>query len=81
MDFKEFLLKKHILIKGEKELKEISADQYVNRLESMRSYGIYNEEKQIDSYLEGKIQDQYEDWRTYIRTIRHYLKYKEYCQR
>jgi hypothetical protein len=49
----------------------------MNRLESMRRLGIYNEEKKIDSILVGKIQKQYKDWKTYVKTIEHYLNYKK----
>ncbi|OYD56731.1 hypothetical protein CGZ90_17125 [Fictibacillus aquaticus] len=80
MNFREFLLKKHLLIKGERELKEISAGQYVNRLKSMRKNKIYNEEKYIDSYLEQKIQNRYKDWKTYLKTVSHYLVYKDYIK-
>ena len=76
MDFQEYLTQKHILTSGEKKLQPISVQQYINRLESMRRHGIYNEEKQIDSTLVGKIQVQYKDWKTYVKTIEHYLNYK-----
>jgi hypothetical protein len=76
MYFQDYLSQKHILKKGEKKLKPISVDQYLNRLESMCRLGIYNEEKKIDSILVGKIQEQYKDWKTYVKTIEHYLNYK-----
>jgi hypothetical protein len=57
-------------------IQPISVKQYMNRLESMRRHGIYNEENQIDSTLVGKIQEQYRDWKTYVKTIEHYLNYK-----
>lgn len=44
----------------------------------MRRAGIYNEEKQIDSELERKIQEHYKDWETYVRTIRFYLSSKKF---
>ncbi|WP_339199177.1 hypothetical protein MKY27_07630 [Solibacillus sp. FSL R5-0449] len=78
MEFIEYLQQKHVLKKGERKLKEISINQYVNRLESMRRKGIYNEEKQIDSILEAKIQKCYCDWKTYVTTIEHYLASKNY---
>lgn len=78
MDFREYLTKKHILKRGEKELKPISVEQYINRLENMRKRGIYNEEKQIDLALIGKIQNQYSDWKTYKKTIEHYLAFKTF---
>ncbi|MGP4060371.1 hypothetical protein [Halobacillus sp. H74] len=78
MDFKEYLMRKHELKKGEKKLKEISVQQYINRLENMRRNGIYNEEKQIDYILEQKIQERYDDWKTYLKTIEHYLSSKNY---
>lgn len=76
LNFQEYLMKKHILKKGEKKLQPISVKQYINRLESMRRHSIYNEENQIDSTLAGKIQEQYKDWKTYLKTIEHYLDYK-----
>ncbi|MFF2445532.1 hypothetical protein ACFVSW_00415 [Neobacillus sp. NPDC058068] len=76
LDFKEYLSQKHILKKGERKLKPISVEQYINRLENMRRLGIYKEEKQIDSILVGKIQGQYKDWKTYVKTIEHYLSSK-----
>ncbi|MEH7110451.1 hypothetical protein [Bacillus sp. JJ1764] len=76
LSFEEYLIQKHILKKGEGKLKPISVNQYMNRLESMRRLGIYNEENQIDSTLVRKIQEQYKDWKTYEKTIVHYLNYK-----
>ncbi|MFD2215298.1 hypothetical protein [Metabacillus endolithicus] len=78
MDFKDYLKYKHVLKKGERKLKEISIEQYINRLENMRREGIYNEEKQIDLVLEKKVQERYKDWKTYIKTIEHYLYSKNY---
>lgn len=78
MDFKEYLLNKHLLKEGEKKLKEISVEQYINRLENMRREGIYNKEKQFDSILEYKIQERYKDWKTYKKTVEHYLSSKNY---
>lgn len=76
LNFQEYLLQKHTLKKGERKLQPISVKQYVNRLESMRSQGIYNEENLIDETLVGKIQEQYKDWKTYVKTVEHYLDYK-----
>ncbi|MFY0802070.1 hypothetical protein [Peribacillus frigoritolerans] len=59
-------------------MKEISVKQYINRLENMRGDGIYNEEKRIDLILEQKIQERYQDWKTYVKTIEHYLSSKYY---
>lgn len=78
MDFKQYLLTKHNLDPKEKKLKENSADQYVNRLRSMREKGIYNEEKQLDSHLIGKIQEQYDDWEMYKKAIEYFLNYQKY---
>lgn len=78
MEFREYLTQKHVLKKGEKRLKEISVKQYINRLENMRGDGIYNEEKRIDLILEQKIQERYQDWKTYVKTIEHYLSSKYY---
>ncbi|RFU61261.1 hypothetical protein [Peribacillus glennii] len=78
MEFKEYLEQKHVLKKGERSLKEISIAQYINRLENMSREGIYNEEKQIDPILERKIQERYQDWKTYVKTIDHYLSSKKY---
>ncbi|MDM5291697.1 hypothetical protein QUF81_00065 [Peribacillus simplex] len=78
MEFREYLTQKHVLKKGEKRLKEISVRQYINRLENMRGDGIYNEEKRIDLILEQKIQERYQDWKTYVKTIEHYLSSKYY---
>ncbi|MFE7062035.1 hypothetical protein ACFVAD_07770 [Sutcliffiella sp. NPDC057660] len=78
MEFQAYLQQKHLLNKGERKLKEISIDQYVNRLENMRRNGIYNEESQIDARLEQKVQEHYKDWKTYIKTIDHYLSSRNY---
>lgn len=78
MEFIEYLQQKHVLKKGERKLKKISINQYANRLENMRRKGIYNEEKHIDSTLKAKIQESYGDWKTYIKTIEHYLSSKKY---
>lgn len=67
-----------MLKKGERKLKEISVEQYFNRLDNMRREGIYNEEKTIDSELERKIQERYKDWETYVRTIKYYFSSKKY---
>ncbi len=71
MNFQEYLTQKHNLKNGERKLEPVSVKQYMNRLESMCRYGIYNEENQIDSKLVGKIQEQYKDWKTYVKTIEH----------
>jgi hypothetical protein len=76
LNFQDYLTKKHILKKGERQLQPISVKQYLNRLESMRRLGLYNEENQIDSNLIGNIQEQYKDWKTYVKTIEHYINYK-----
>ncbi|QIZ08468.1 hypothetical protein HFZ78_18585 [Priestia megaterium] len=78
MEFKEYLEQKHLLKKGESKLKEISIEQYINRLENMRRIGIYKDENHIDSILEQKIQERYQDWKTYVKTIEHYLSSKNY---
>lgn len=78
MDFEEYLMKKHVLRAGERKLKEVSVKQYVNRLDNMRRAGIYNEEKQVDTNLEKKIQARYGDWVTYVKTIHHYLYSKQF---
>ncbi|MGG0822505.1 hypothetical protein ABE099_06465 [Paenibacillus turicensis] len=78
MEFKEYLKQKHLLNVNEKKLKDKSIDQYISRLENLRLYGIYNEEKQIDSILEQKIQERYQDWKMYRKTIEHYLSSKNY---
>ncbi|MEZ7171780.1 hypothetical protein [Sporosarcina sp. OR05] len=78
MEFKEYLKHKHLLKNGEKKLKEVSINQYINRLENMRRHGIYNGEKQINSILERKIKERYKDWKTYMKTIEHYLASKHY---
>ncbi|MBM7662789.1 hypothetical protein JOC85_003600 [Bacillus mesophilus] len=78
MEFKDYLKHKHLLDKGGMKLKDISVDQYINRLDNMRRDGIYNEEKQIKSFLDNKIQERYKDWKTYVRTIRFYLASKNY---
>ncbi|MCI1592991.1 hypothetical protein [Heyndrickxia oleronia] len=46
----------------------------------MRRLGIYNDEQQIDSTLEAKIKEQYKDWKTYVKTIEHYLSFKSISQ-
>lgn len=73
MEFKEYLLEKHNIIKGERKLQPVSVKQYINRLDSMRKNGIYNEEEIIDSVLKNKIQQRYKDWKTYVKTIEHYF--------
>lgn len=78
MGYREYLTRKHIIKKGEKQLKEISVQQYINRLENMRRYGIYNEENGINDYLRGKIQARYKDWKTYVKTIEYYIDSKNY---
>lgn len=80
MDFVQFLLKKHLLLKGERKLKEISADQYNNRLENLFLKNIYNDEKQIDSQLKEKIKESYKDWKHYEKTIDYDIKYKRYLE-
>lgn len=76
MDFQDYLMQKHILKKGERQLKSVSVQQYFNRLESMRRHGIYNEEDLIDDILVRKIQEHYKDWKTYLKTVEHYINYK-----
>jgi hypothetical protein len=78
MEFQEYLLRKHELKKDDRKLKRISVIQYVNRLENMRREGIYNEESCIDPALEGKLQNRYKDWKTYKKTIEHFLSSKNY---
>lgn len=78
MEFKDYLQQKHLLNKNERKLKDNSIKQYINRQESMRRNGIYNDETQIDSILERKIQERYDDWKTYVKTIDHYLSSKKY---
>jgi hypothetical protein len=75
LNFQEYLTQKHILREGEMKIQSISVKQYMNRLESMRRHGIYNEENQIDSTLVGKIQGRYKDWKTYVKTIEHYFNF------
>ncbi|WHY72873.1 hypothetical protein [Fictibacillus enclensis] len=78
MEFEEYLKQKHMLKKGERKLKDISVKQYLNRLENMRRNGIYVEEQQIDFSLKQRVQDSYRDWKTYLKTIDHYLSSKNY---
>lgn len=81
MEFKEYLEQKHLLNKNEKKLMDKSIDQYINRLKNLRQKGIYNEENQIDSILERKIQEHYQDWKMYTKTIEHYLSSKNYANK
>ncbi|ALC91524.1 hypothetical protein AM500_18340 [Bacillus sp. FJAT-18017] len=76
MEFKEYLEQKHILIKGERKLKEIYVKKYINRLGNMCREGIYNEEKHVDEILEQKVHQKYRDWKTYLKTIEHYQSSK-----
>ncbi|QWC23584.1 hypothetical protein KJK41_04260 [Bacillus haikouensis] len=78
MEFQEYLQRKHELKKNERKLKRISVMQYVNRLENMRRERIYNEESSIDAALERKLQGRYKDWKTYKKTIEHFLSSKKY---
>jgi hypothetical protein len=78
LEFREYLKQKHLLNANEKKLTDKSIDQYINRLESLRRNGIYNEEKQIDSMLYQKIQERYQDWKMYRKTIEHNLSSKNY---
>lgn len=76
LNFQEYLMQKHIFKKGERKLQPISVEQYINRLESMRRHDVYNEENLIDATLVGKIQEQYKNWKTNLKTVEHYLNYK-----
>lgn len=67
MEFKDYLQQKHLLKKRERKLKDNSIDQYINRLENMHRVGIYNDEKQIHSVLEKKVQERYKDWKLMLR--------------
>lgn len=78
MEFKEFLMKKHLLEKGEKKIKEISINQYENRLENLKRKGIYQGENSVDDILRQKIQDEYKRIDQYVRTIELYIQSKKY---
>lgn len=55
LEFREHLTKKHLLKEGERKLKEISINQYINRFDNMRRDGIYNEETQISKEFKNVI--------------------------
>ena len=47
----------------------------------MRRLGIYNDEQQIDSTLaKQRSKNTYKDWKTYVKTIEHYLSLKSISQ-
>lgn len=78
MEFREFLMKKHVLEKGEKKIKEISINQYENRLENLKRKGIYQEENSVDDILRHKIQGEYKKIDQYVRTIELYIQSKKH---
>lgn len=76
MDFVTYLQNRHST-HGGKEIGEISAKQYNNRLDNMMKYGIYNGEPSITPQIIQAINQKYANSAgEYERTIKYYLEYK-----
>lgn len=79
MDFTEFLINRHLLIKNAKKLKEVSAKQYNNRLENMINKKIYKGESVISESILIQINSIYANKANeYERTLKYYREYKKY---
>jgi ABC-type microcin C transport system permease subunit YejB len=79
MEFIEYLLIRHNLIKGQKEIKEKSANQYNNRLTNLIEKNIYNGEKHLDNEMLEQINKHYCDKTNhYPRTIKYYIEFLNY---
>lgn len=79
MDFTSFLKERHLIIPGERKMKEVSANQYNSRLNSMRDQDIYGGENQLDELIIEKINNKYANSSNeYERTITYYLEFKKY---
>lgn len=77
MDFVEYLLSRHLTVKGAKQIRQKSAAQYNGRLENMKSKNIYNGEDHLTLHIVNKIKDNYVSAAgEYERTIKYYLEYK-----
>ncbi|KOO46537.1 hypothetical protein [Priestia koreensis] len=81
MNFIEFLKNRHLIIENARKLKDISAIQYNNRLESMMKKKIYNGEHQLSEQIEEKINAIYANKSNeYERTLKYYIEYKQYLE-
>lgn len=82
MEFSEFLRNRHSIIHGAKKLKEVSVQQYNNRLTNMVAQKIYNEEEQLDETIVNKINAKYSNRANeYERTINYYIEYKNHLKK
>lgn len=79
MEFNEYLLMRHQLNCGTKQIGEVSSKQYVNRLDNLIKKGIYNSEENITTDMCKRINAIYANkTNEYERTLRYYIEYKKY---
>ncbi|MGG1400166.1 hypothetical protein ABE288_20440 [Bacillus salipaludis] len=79
MNFIEYLISRHLIKKGTRAIREVSARQYNSRLENMKNKNIYNGEKEINEHIIAKIKNHYTDKTNhYPRTLEYYLEYLNY---
>lgn len=76
MSFIDYLKRRHLKFGG-KQIGDVSARQYNNRLENMTKHGIYNGEKALTESIQQRIHNHYANSAgEYGRTIKYYLEYQ-----
>ncbi|PYZ94878.1 hypothetical protein CR194_04960 [Salipaludibacillus keqinensis] len=79
MEFTDYLLIRHKIIKGQRQIKEKSAGQYNNRLKNLQKKNIYNGELQIDQEMKDQINRYYKDSKNmYPKAIKYHIEYLNY---
>ncbi|WP_391207752.1 uracil-DNA glycosylase family protein [Psychrobacillus sp. L4] len=81
MKFIDYLKMRHTIKLGERQIKELSAEQYNNRLINLQKRKIYNGELTVTDEMQKRIDEHYKDAsNNYPRAIKYYIEFVEYSK-
>lgn len=81
MKFIDYLKKRHTIKLGERQIKDLSAEQYNNRLINLQKRKIYNGELTVTDEMLKRINEHYKDAsNNYPRAIKYYIEFVEYSK-
>lgn len=81
MDFQAYLVNRHKFVGKTREINEVSASQYDNRLSNMRKKEIYNGELHITPRMRELINQAYANKTgEYERTLKYFIEYKNFLK-
>lgn len=81
MDFIQYLKSRHQIRNNARQINDISARQYNNRLENMIRWQIYDGKSNLNDEIVEKIEQRYSNKANeYERTIKYFIEFKNYVK-